>query len=448
MKRLAFVYHPRSFATMDVKAAADGVCELVWVVDHDLGETPSMVRLLRRLGEVVDVTGLSPDAAAQRIAGARPDGILALHDARLEFAAEVAERLGLPFHSPATARRLSDKRAQREALAAGGLPVPRSLPVPPERDRAALAALLGAATFPAVLKPRVSAASRNTVLVRSRAELVEALDDIARHTPADRAALQLEEYLGDRPGAALSGEDGFADYVSVESAIVDGRIRHLAVTGRFPCATPFRETGMFIPAALPDDERAAALDLAVTAAETLGVEHGCLHTEIKMTPGGPRVIEVNGRVGGGVPEMLRDVTGLELLSIALRLALGTQDDLPSLPTTTGVAYELLRHVPPDVHRITAIEGLDALRDRPGVERVVLHQGPGATIDWRVGTESSIFEVLGHVPDHDALMDIWRAVQHEVTVASEPARETRLRGHRSVTAAVQALAFLTAGPIVG
>jgi hypothetical protein len=128
VRRLAFVYHPRSFATMEISAAAEGLCELVWIVDRDLGETAAMLRLLQRLGDVVDVTGLDHDAAAAAVAAARPDGILALHDALLSWTAEVAQRLGLPFHLPQTARELSDKRAQRAALAAAGVAMPASLP--------------------------------------------------------------------------------------------------------------------------------------------------------------------------------------------------------------------------------------------------------------------------------------------------------------------------------
>lgn len=426
MKRLAFVYHPRSFATMDVKAAAEGVCELVWIVDHDRGETPSMVRLLRRLGDVVDVTGLDHDAAAARIAEARPDGILALHDQLLGWTAEVAQRLGLPFYSPQTAAALSDKRAQRAALAAGGVAMPSVLPVPPVRDHAALSALLGAAAFPAVLKPRRSECSRNTVLVRSREELVAALDDVARHAPIDRDALQLEEYLGDRPGAATEG-DAIADYVSVESVVIDGRPRHLTVTGRFPLAPPLRETGMFIPAALPADEHRAALDLATAALQALGVERGCLHTEVKMTPDGPRVIEVNGRIGGGVPEMLLDVAGVELLPMALRVALGDQEDVAPLPPTTGVGYLFFRHLPQSLGRVVSIEGLDELRARPGVRRLVLNFGPGARLDWREGTDECVFTVEGVVADHDALPAMRRAVEHEVVVVGAPVDDASAGG---------------------
>ncbi|HZE31509.1 MAG TPA: hypothetical protein VE198_08755, partial [Actinoallomurus sp.] len=58
-RRLAFVYHPRSWGSMEVADAAKDVCDLIWVIDTRMPEVASMARLLCRLGTVVDVAGLS-----------------------------------------------------------------------------------------------------------------------------------------------------------------------------------------------------------------------------------------------------------------------------------------------------------------------------------------------------------------------------------------------------
>ena len=78
LPRLAFVYHPRSFPTMAIREAAEGVCELIWVVDTSDPEIGSMARLLGRLGELVDISGMSLEDAAAAVTATRPDGILAL----------------------------------------------------------------------------------------------------------------------------------------------------------------------------------------------------------------------------------------------------------------------------------------------------------------------------------------------------------------------------------
>jgi hypothetical protein len=88
--------------------------------------------------------------------------------------------------------------------------------------------------------------------------------------------------------------------VSVESIVREGVIEHFMVTGRFPFAPPFRETGLFLPSDLGLAERDSVTSLATAAAAAMKVRHGFLHTEIKMTPAGPRIVQVNGRLGVSV----------------------------------------------------------------------------------------------------------------------------------------------------
>ncbi|HTD08000.1 MAG TPA: ATP-grasp domain-containing protein [Solirubrobacteraceae bacterium] len=436
--RLAFVYHPRSFGTMAIAEAADGICQLIWVIDTSDPEISSMARLLRRLGDVVDVAGLSLGDAAAAIAAARPDGILALADSLLLWTARIADRLKLPFLSPEIAGRLTDKHEQRLALQRAGVPVPGFWPVP-DRDRQAdgdaWEAFEHAVSFPAILKPRRGEGSRDVVRVDSLDELHAQLADVvaagasaatdgasavADERPAgtDGTAapasdeLVLEEYLRDRPEAA--GQP-FADYVSVESVVSDGHVSHLAITGRFPPAQPFRETGFFIPCAFDQDQCAAIAEMATAAVQAIGLQRGALHTEVKLTPDGPRVIEVNGRIGGGVPEMLIDATGVEFLPMAIRIALGEQIVFDSMPACTQIGYLLYVQAPSSMHTITAVQGLDELRVRPGVEEVVLNRGPGRSVDWRAGNHGHVFSVRGSVASHQQLRSIEQHATREVQI---------------------------------
>ena len=262
LPRLAFVYHPRSFGTFEVAKAAEGVCRLVWVVDTRVAEVDLMSRLLRRLGDLVDVAGMSADDAATSIAASRPDGILALHDSLLAWTARVAERLKLPFIAPEVAERLTDKYVQRTALRAGGLAGPAFWQVPEVDDVQAWTDLAAQASFPALLKPRTGSGSRDVVRVQSMDELRLRLAETPDRLDSQPPRLLLEEYLHDGPSD--EGRD-FAGYVSVESIVSNGHASHLAITGRFPPAEPFRETGFFIPSALDDRERGDVLDTASAA---------------------------------------------------------------------------------------------------------------------------------------------------------------------------------------
>ena len=402
LPKLAYVFEPTSFATLALYEAASGLCELLWVVDASRPEVRELSRLLARLGTIVDIGGLSLDAAAVAIANHEPQGIVALADDALRFTADLAERLELAFHTPACALRLTDKHTQRAALKEGGLAVPRSWVVALDAADDAIDGLGVDCHFPAVLKPRRGEASRDTLPVAS-------LDELRSHVAALRAEsapgreFVLEEFIPDASDAR--GGEGFAGYVSVESFVSDGKVCHLAVTGRMPPAFPFRETGFFIPSALDAALQGEVLQVAALAAAAVGVEIGCLHTEIKLTDDGPVVIEVNGRIGGGVPELLAAVTDVRFLTLAMRLALGEAVPCEGLRACPRLAFLFYVHAPQEVRVVTAIEGIDELRGLPGVDEVVLRRGPGQTIDWREGNHGHVLSVFGTADDHDGLRKV-------------------------------------------
>ena len=397
---------------MAIAAAAGPICELVWVIDSSVPETISMARLLRRLGSVVDVAGLSLDDAAASIAVHQPDGILALADSLLEWTAAVALRLGLAFIAPDAAAALTDKYAQREALCAAGIAVPGFWPLPALSDVEAWAGVERGARFPAVLKPRRGEGSRDVVPVQSLEQVRGILEQRVELSAAADGGFILEEYLRDRVDWRQAD---FAGYVSVESIVAAGRISHLAITGRFPPAEPFRETGFFIPSALEAPDQRAVMELASAAIAALGVSVGCLHTEIKLTPDGPRVIELNGRIGGGVPEMLLDAASVDLLEIALRLALSEEIAFDAMPVCSKVGYLLYVQAPPAMRQVTSVIGLDALRADKAVEEIILRRGPGQSVDWREGNHGHVFSVRGAVGDHAQLKRIQERVYAEVQI---------------------------------
>lgn len=406
---LAYVYHPHSFATLDLVAAAQGRCRILWVIDTSDPEVTSMARLLRRFGACVDVAGLDVDHAAQAVANFSPLHLLALADDCLVFAAQLALRLDIEFASPDVACSFTNKEAQRIALGRGGLKVPRQWVI--SDDHPDVFALIARDTrFPAVLKPRHGEASRDTLPVSSFSHLQELWESegFARSS----RPFVLEEYIADA-GKPLAGI-GFAGYVSVESLVQNSRVCHLAINGRMPPAFPFRETGFFIPAALDDDLAAEVLEVAERAAHALDVRQGCLHTEIKLSPSGPIVIEVNGRIGGGVPEMLFAATGVKLLELAFDIALGVPIDF-TVPDVERLAYLFYVQAPSEMTRVLAVEGLEELRKVRGVQEVILNRGPGQEVSWRLGNHGHVFSVFGTAASHDELRQVNEIINQLVVI---------------------------------
>ena len=406
---VAVGYGPRCVPVMQLTEAAAGLCELLWMIDGSLPEMREMTELLNRFAPVVDIAGLGVDQLLVELSPPyRPDGIVTYLDANMTTFARVAESLDLPFHSLATSVALTDKADQRRVLKQAGLVMPACVVIPSDPSELDLAAIGVEVGWPAVLKPRSAQGSRYTFFVQDERRLVELLDDLGHGRPD----MVLESYLADDSSLA---DEPYADYVSVESVVAGGVVSHLALTGRFPLAENFRETGFFIPAALNENDEAAVLSLATSAIVALGVTTGCLHSEIKFTPDGPRVIEVNGRMGGGVPEMLGRAAGLELVEMTLRLALGEALHVEGPVATERIGYRFFLQPPSVSATVATIDGIDAVSDHPGVDAITVHQGPGAVLDWKDGSRNHILAVVGSANDYDELQAVNRLLHHEVTV---------------------------------
>lgn len=418
---VAVAYGPRavaSVALVDLAEAASGICDLMWLVDGRRPEVHEMSGLMRHFGPVVDIGGLSNDEAAREVGAFRPDGIVTYHDAEMAEVAALAEALHLRFVTPAVARLLTDKIQQRDALRRAGLRVPRYWPLagPPVGDP--LTSVPDDVTWPAVLKPFSATGSNNTVLARDGAHARQLLRDLG----VDPGGMMLEEYLSDDPAWT---KDLFADYVSVESVVSYGRVSHVAVTGRFPAAEQFRETGFFVPAGLDPTEQQAVLGLASDAIAALGVQFGCLHTEVKFTADGPRILEVNGRIGYGIPAMLDLAAAFPMFATSLRVALGERVSIDGPVPCQRIGYRFFLQPPAITATVRAIDGVDALVDHPGVGSVTIHRGPGRSVDWREGTRAFILAVVGAAKDEDELRDVWRVMTDDVSVSYDDAQPAKL-----------------------
>ncbi len=287
------------------------------------------------------MSGLSDKEAVDAVRTLRPDGIVAYADAHIALASALGEALGLEYFDTTVAGRLLDKVAQRQALAEAGLPVPRCLRVPPDPSPGEVEALAADVHFPVVLKPRHGAASRETHLAANVTELGEP-PRASSPTEGPEHDMVIEEYMA---AASVAPSEYFGDYVSVESVVSHGHISHLAVTGRTPSAKPFRETGLIIPTDYASSLVQSILGVATDAIDAIGIRTGCLHTEIKVTDRGLRVIEVNGRIGGFVAPVLALASGVNFIELSQRVALGEHVVFEDLLPTDHVGYVIVGQPP-------------------------------------------------------------------------------------------------------
>lgn len=389
-----------------IVSAARGLCRVVFVCDRSLEYVREQWDTMAGLADICDVTGLGPDGTARAVAALRPDAVHTFADSRLRLTAIAADRAGVLGHSPDTVAAITDKYAQRRALADAGVQTIVFQAVGSEAD---LESALDAVGLPAVLKPCHGVASLNTAVVVSR--------DEARHywrlfhdgTRDLDGRYLLEQFLqGD---VTVAGEE-WGDYVSVESVVHGDRIQHTGVVGRLKMWPPLNEGGVFLPSTLDDAWDAAVRDCAAAAISAVGIRFGGVHTEIKLTAHGPEVLEVNGRTGGHVSDLIMRSTGFDQIRAALRTVLGRPPQIPPL-THRRCAYHYFLAPPHQARRLVRLDGAEEVERLPGVARFEHQAQAGDALHWRRGTRNHIGVICGTAADHAELLRVLATIDDTV-----------------------------------
>ncbi|MFG2294524.1 ATP-grasp domain-containing protein [Streptomyces sp. NPDC048603] len=368
--------HEFTFVTRDLHhylraAPADGAHPLLAarnLVTADTNDTDTLLPHLERLHGVLGF-----------------DGVVSSCDYYLPAVARTAERLGLPGPTPEAVEAACRKDLTRRVLAQAGVSGPRFAVCGDVAEAAKAAREIG---YPLVVKPVDLCAGMLVREVRDAGELdlaCRALSGFPVNARGqDRSPVFLLEEL-------LTGPE-----VSVETVSFDGATHVVGVTDKSIGGAPaFIETGHMFPAAIGPSQAADAAGTAVRAIKALGLDRAVCHTEIKLTPAGPKVVEVNPRPAGNrITELVRHVTGIDLAAACVDVALGHTPDLT--PRPTGVASAAIAFLLPEASGVlTGIEGADGVRDQPEVLELTLTE-PGRTV--RAATSNN--EYLGHVMTAD------------------------------------------------
>lgn len=280
--------------------------------------------VLSRRDETIDAAELID--AARELATREPlDGVLTWDEARVLQGAKVAAAFGLPGGDPDAAMRCRDKHLTREALASAGIPQARSILVASPDEALDAADQIG---YPVVLKPRAMAASLGAVLVASSDELT-AQFPFARDTSVPGAwrydiGVLVEEYL--------TGPE-----ISVDSAVHGGRVYPMFVARKEVGYPPyFEEVGHVVDAADPLLADQSLLQILQDTHTGLAFTDGITHTELKLTPAGPKIIEVNARLGGDlIPYLGLKASGIDPGLAAAAVACGQAPVVTADRSLTG-----------------------------------------------------------------------------------------------------------------
>ncbi|MEQ0564249.1 ATP-grasp domain-containing protein [Amycolatopsis sp. NEAU-NG30] len=231
----------------------------------------------------------SPDAltSAVRELEFRPDGVLTYDESLVTAVAAFAQETGLPGSPPEAVQACRDKAATRAALTEAGVPQPASRPVASAEEAVAAAGDIG---FPVVVKARGLAGSLGVLRADTAEQVAEAFTAAAGASwpgvPRYEADVLVEELL--------TGPE-----ISVDAVVDHGVCHPLVIARKQTGFEPFfEETGHVVDADDPLFDDAALFDQLDQVHKGIGFTHGATHTEFKLTPRGPRLVEINARLGG------------------------------------------------------------------------------------------------------------------------------------------------------
>ncbi|TDE28625.1 ATP-grasp domain-containing protein [Actinomadura sp. 6K520] len=356
---------------------------------------------------------------ALRLAGREPvDGVLCWDEARILPTAHVTEALGLPGGGPETILRVRDKGRTRAALDAAGVPQPRSAPVTTLDEALRAAEDIG---YPVVLKPRGLAASLGVVRVKDAGELRDRFTFSLSAKAPDPVGL-------DMPTPLLVEECVTGEEISVDAVVRHGEVTALYVGRKVVGYPPYmEEVGHVVAGDDPLLSDGVLLDALQSAHTALGFRDGWTHTEFILTADGPKLIEVNGRLGGDmIPYLGRLATGIDPGHAAAAVACGLAPDVaPAHARAAGIRFFYPAH---DDTTIASV-GFDPARLPAEVDQVSPMVLPGTVVSPPpkgivLGRIAFATAVADTVPEcHEALQAAGSALVVETGAPETGASET-------------------------
>lgn len=303
-------------------------------------------------------------------------GVTSSSEYFIEASAEIAQELNLLGPAPESIRICRDKWRQRVHLSEAAVGIPRFVRADSIDEAVDAASTIG---LPVVVKPIAGSGSVGVSLCKNT-------EDVARH-----AGELLEKTFNER-GLPLAKTILVEEYTNGQEYSVEAFGKKIiGITRKHLGQLPhFVETGHDFPAELSAELEVLISHTVWTALEALGIDFGPSHSEVRITPAGVKVIEVNPRLAGGyIPELVRLATGIDLVREAVSRAAGGFSCLPRL-THRHASIRFL--IPPDDVFIGSVRGIEDAGRIRGVADIQLYR----TLEKRTQILHDFRDRVGHV----------------------------------------------------
>lgn len=312
--------------------------------------------------ESVDCSTTDRDGVLEHARRLGIDGVFSMAtDVALATLAHVAESLGLPGPPSDVVRVLCDKGRFRAFQQAAGLDHPRWTTA---RSFDRIASDAGSLADTVIVKPVDTSGSRGVTRVAlADGDALRTAFDHAR--PFSLSGLVcVEEYV--------DGED-----VSADGLVIDGEIVLAHFTQKF--TRGFSVTGHRVPGTISDRHQQLARATLADHLRAVGYRNGPFDADLRIAEERIVVLEITPRLGGnGVPLIVSHYTGVDLVELSLRMAMGERVRPPE-PSGDGRGCGSVLIVSGRSGRLRSIANASELERVPGVVRTVLGVAPGDSV---------------------------------------------------------------------
>ncbi|WP_066506648.1 ATP-grasp domain-containing protein [Abyssisolibacter fermentans] len=241
--------------------------------------------------------------------------------------------------------------------------------------------------YPLIVKPVGASASKGVFKINSPDELYDIYGLLISSTSVEKDKMftfYKNEYLVEE---FMEGNE-----VSVEGVVSDGNVYFAGITEKWTDEF-FNEPQFAFPARVSNEIESDILDVTRRGIKALGLDNCGFHAELMITESGSKIVEINGRLGGGgiTTDLVPIASGIDITAVNLLVTLGERFDFTPKKNKGSCAKTLMAKQSGVVDHW---EGVEEIRDMPGVVDFIFLKNPGDS----VGMPPEVFNdcYLGYV----------------------------------------------------